>query len=425
MRRLHSDVERWLTPERTHRYPIMLFAITALVYLSSAVRSQNWIEPDGRIIGHDYLAFFMAGDLVNQGRIGELYDFAAQQAYQQQFMAEINPTWSRTCLYLNPPHYAWAMSWLARLGYGPSLIAWWLLSAICFGLTVVIWRGWLGRERLGGPLLLAICMSSWFLAFAGGQNSFFSLLILTAFCGLMLSGREMLAGLVLAALAFKFQLLLVPAGMLLFKARWRALGGLALGGGLTLLATVALSGWDVLGEYVRFGARLGELLQMEGFDVHKQHSWHGLFSLAGQGWMPPVIVRGLTAAGSLASLVVLWLTWRGAWVRSGARLPLQLAALMVATLLTSPHLFHYDVLIATLPAMLWVRAARADGEWVPRESLKVLMAGGFVWLAFSPLLSGLLHVQLSPLLMLWWMVRLRREVKFAGATPCAELPEPG
>jgi len=404
------DFGRVLTPERVRHYPLILLVGTVGVYLSGALRSRNLIEPDGRIVGHDYLAFYMAGDMVNRGELGGLYNFAAQEGYQKRFMEDINPKWSSTCLYLNPPHYAWAMSFPARLGYGPSLIVWWVLSAACFVVVVMLWRGWVGADSIKVPALLVVCLSSFFWAFSGGQNTFFSLLILTVFCALLMSGREFLAGLVLSALAFKFQLLVVPAGLLLLKRRWRAMIGLSIGGLATLGATIALMGQQSLFDYVRFAPELSRLLQIENFDVHKQHSWHGFFALVGKGWMPATTVRALSTAASVASLGLLVPIWRGSWRSGGARFALQLCALLVATLLTCPHLFHYDMLIITLPALLWLWAARLPDDPAPRRSIKTLLASGFVWLAVSPLVSGALHVQLSPLLMFAWLLVLRGEI---------------
>ena len=56
-----------LTPERVRRYPLVLLAVTLSVYLSSALRSEHWVEPGGQIIGRDFLAFYMAGEMINRG----------------------------------------------------------------------------------------------------------------------------------------------------------------------------------------------------------------------------------------------------------------------------------------------------------------------------------------------------------------------
>jgi hypothetical protein len=405
---LLDRLEAQLTRDRLRLYPPAILLMTLVLYGFTLCRSSRWIEPGGTIIGHDFLAFYMAGDLVRTHRADELYNVHAQEQYQKQFMSQINPAWEGTCLYLNPPHYAWLLSWLSPLGYGRALLVWWALSLACFAGTVLLWRSWLDAEDWPMAVLLAACVPPFFLALAGGQNSFFTLLILTAFCHLLMNGRDGCAGLVLSLLAYKFQLLVVPAGLLLFKRRWRGVGGLALGGAATLLLTAALLGTKVLASYATFASRLGTLMQYEGFDAFKQHSWYAFFQMVGMGWMPTGWIRGLTLAAGLATLAVLAILWRGRWDNRSVRFPLQLAGLILATAMTSPHLFHYDVLILVLPAVLWRMTVRQPEAASLRPAVPVILTAIFLWLSFGVPVTGHLRIQLSPLLMAWFLLVLAR-----------------
>ncbi len=390
---LLARIDGLLTRSRLWQYPAVLLLTTLIIYAVTLARSSHWIEPSGSAVGHDFLAFYMAGDMVHTGRAGDLYDEHVQEKYQRNFMRDINPNWKGTCLYLNPPHYAWLLSWLSRLGYGPALLTWWALSLGCFVATALLWRTWLHADDWLLATTLAACMPAWFLALAGGQNSFFTLLILTTFCHLLIRGRDGWAGLVLSLLAYKFHLLLLPVALLLFKRRWRAVAGLAAGGAITLAATVLLLGPEVLRSYATFASRLGTLMQFEGFDAFKQHSWYAFFQMVGKGWMPTWLVRGLTLVVCAATLVPLTLIWKGPWDARSRRFPLQLAALLVATALTSPHLFHYDMLILVLPAMLWRMASRGESFARYRPAANVILAVMFVWLAVGPYITQLLHIQ--------------------------------
>lgn len=398
-----SDLGTWLTRERMRLYAGAFFLATLTLYTAKVVRSSHLVEPDGQIVGRDYLAFHMAGDMVRQGRTDRLYDHLAQQAYQQQFMRDINPHWSGTCLYLNPPHFAWMMSWLAPLEYGRSLAAWTLASLACFAATVLIWRRWLQPEQFALAVILAVCMPAWFHALAGGQNSFLTLLILTSFCALLIGGRPLAAGLVLSLLGYKFQFLLVPAAWLACTRRWRAVGGLCIGGTLTLSATAIVMGPTVIMDYFAFGSRLGELMQCDGFDVHKQCSWYGLFQLAGMGLMPALSVRILAVTASIVTLALLLPMHKNRPQDEAADLPIQLSAMLVAMLATSPHLFHYDMLLAVLPAVLWLRARREPDIAGATATVKPILALGFAALAAAGILNELLRIQVLPLLMVWWL----------------------
>jgi len=399
-----SLVDGWLTRDRLWRYPIALFLITVGVYLVTVCRATNLIEPGGRIIGHDYLAFYMAGDMVGRGQVDQLYDLSAQQAYQNRFMERINPAWAGTCLYLNPPHYAWAMSMPAKLGYVGSLGAWWVLSLGCFISAALIWRTWLDRAYVPLAIMLVVCMPAWFQAFAGGQNTFFTLLILTAFCSLLRLGWDGWAGLVLSLLAYKFQLMIVPSALLMFKGRWRALGGVLAGCVATVALTAVVLGPSVIADYIHFGSHLGQLMDHNGFDIHKQHSWYGFFYLIGSPWLGLAWVQICAAVASLATLAMLVYIWRGPWENGSARFDLQLAGLIIAMAATSPHMFHYDMLVLVLPAILSLQAGRVGGVLAEtRSTLRGLVAIGFVWLAIGGLVVAAVPVQISPVIMVVWL----------------------
>ena len=59
-----------LTRDRIRRYPLIRFGVTVGLYLTGLARSRGWVEPNGQIVGRDYLAFYMVGD------IGEAMDKA-------------------------------------------------------------------------------------------------------------------------------------------------------------------------------------------------------------------------------------------------------------------------------------------------------------------------------------------------------------
>ncbi len=404
-------INHMLTSDRLWQYPILLLVTTLVVYGINVSRSKHLIEPSGAILGHDYLAFYMAGDMVRTGRGADLYKLHSQQEYQRTFMKPINPQWSGLCLYVNPPHYAWLMSFLTRWSYGPSFLSWILLSLLGFAGTVFLWRSWVFREEFSLVVALAICMPAWFQALAGGQNSFFSLLIFTGFCWLLMKGRDFAAGLVLSLLAFKFQFLIVPLLVLTVKFRWRVLAGFFLGGFFTLIVTYVVLGPGVIHQYLTFASSLGNLMQQKGFDAFKQHSWHGFFQLLGAGWLSPAGIRILTGIFSFGTVLLLIPIFRKPWDIKSTDFPLQLAALMVVTLVTSPHLFHYDMLLLTLPAVLWFRTFRLDPKPAFDEPIKTLLAFEFLWLLAGGFISRYLHLQLSPILLVLFLSVLYKRAR--------------
>jgi hypothetical protein len=402
------------------RFAVLTFAATVVMYIGALLAARGSLDPARALPGVDFIAFFMAGDMVAQGRGEQLYDADSQTAWQAEFMRSVDPRWTGTCLFLNPPHYAWALSLFAPFGYGPALAIWSALSLACFVATVLIWKRWVSPDLWPSVVVLTICSPPWFQAFAGGQNTFISLLILTAFCDLVLRGRYFLAGLVLSLLAFKFQLLVAPVALLLFLRRGRTLSGLALGGALTVGLIALVMGPQVLINYVRFTSRLGDLMHLPGFAVHKQHSWHGFFHLLSGSTLPSVVIRGLSLVAIVASLALLAGLWRARL--SGPHMPaLQLSGLVVGVLLASPHVFQYDMLLAVPAVILWLDAARDHLPALSHQNLKRLTIGGFLWLAIAGPMTRLIPLQLTPLILLAWLLTLwrdSREIPANAAQTC-------
>jgi len=461
MLRWTGQLERWITPQRARRYPLALLAVTVALYAWQALRAKDYVEPGGDLVGRDFLAFYMAGELAAEGDYAGLYRLQRQSEYQLEFMRQRNPRWAKTCIYFNPPHYALAMSWLAPLGYGGAFLAWSAASVVFFLANVAIFACWLDVASLRPVALLSVCFPPWFLALAGGQNTFLSLLLMTAFCALLMRGRPLSAGIVLSLLSYKFQFLVVPALWLVLTRQWRALTGVLLGGGATLVLTVWACGLDAVSAYAGFLTGLGEVMTREGFDAHKQHSWYGFWYILGQEWLPLTSIQILAFTSSLATLVVAFAMPAIDGTRASVS-PQSLCAMTLAQIATCPHLFHYDVLLCVLPAALWItgrtarvpssaiaapgtsarltRAGRVQANYANNGSgltsptalrrnpaaadpqmasgLTLLIASLFAWMACAAPAALHLRIQLSPVILTaaLWMVRGRKAATAASAT---------
>lgn len=400
---IQSRINVWLTPQRARTYPLLLLIAGAAVFIVSTLRANRWIEADGTVVGKDFLAFYMAGQMVRADQATDLYDFAAQQDWQNRFMENINPRWSGTCLYLNPPHYAWLMSRITRWGYGPAIVIWWSLSLAAFGVTIRIIRTLVDSHRWPAIILVTICFPPFLWALTTGQNALLTLLILTGFCALHVHKRPLAAGLLLSLLAFKFQFILIPAMILLITRQWRAIIGLAVGDACTLIFTLATMGADSVIAYIAAGSQISELMHTAGFDLHKQHCWTGLIALLGENRLSYSVIQMVGAALSIATLLLLYPVLRRGWSSDRRGRMLQWSAVLMASLAASPHLFHYDMLIAALPTILWFASSESDAHRRQYEALRAMAIVGFAWLAISLVAAPIIGLQLSPILMTAWV----------------------
>jgi hypothetical protein len=187
-------------------------------------------RPETSGLGGDFHQFYAAGKAVARGQSSRLYD----QPYFRYLQAEFreDPLYS-----LYPPTMGLAMSPLGHLSLKQALWVWWLLQAASLLVTGFIlyststvppaWRGLM-------LLALAGSLPVW-IAIGIGHLAPLLLPFLAGGLALHRSGRTILAGLLLSALALKPQLAAGLGMWMLARRDVRTLIGLALGFGLQVL----------------------------------------------------------------------------------------------------------------------------------------------------------------------------------------------
>jgi hypothetical protein len=233
--------------------------------------------------------------------------------------------------------------------------------------------------------------------FTSSQKGTVCLLIVTATFLLLNRGRPFTAGLVFGLLAFKPQLTLVIAFAMLLKGQWRFVAGGA-SMGAALVGLCLLVGFDVSRQYFEFAAGTSDYMRNAGYDLEKSHCLYGFFTLL--TGKPGALARATTmiAAGGVILLLVLML--RGRLEPGGRRFALQFSALVIATVLLSPHLFTYDLAILLLPGFLLAFLLAADAVPLSSSSLIAwLLALIYAVVGVSPAIAERFGVQLTvPLL---------------------------
>lgn len=197
---------------------IVVFLVS---WLSWFAPFDDWLDRSGTPWGADFAMFYVAGRMVADGQIDQLYDLAAQQAKLQQIFPTIASDFALPYRY--PPWVAWLMSPLARLPYpaafglfaGLSLLAW-------LGGCQRLLRNWRGAGGVtAGVVLLAlagwpVALETWI----GGQASLLACCLLVCVLELLRANRPVWAGAVLATLTYKPNLLcLVMLGLLILRPR--------------------------------------------------------------------------------------------------------------------------------------------------------------------------------------------------------------
>ncbi len=125
----------WLDRQRLDRYPklfLAIFAIAAIVWLTMG---DGLLDPKGKPIGTDFVAFFSASALALEGEAAAVFDgetiYAAERAAVDGDATGFFP-------WFYPPTFLIVVLPLALLPYGWALAAW--LGTTLFGYLAVIRR---------------------------------------------------------------------------------------------------------------------------------------------------------------------------------------------------------------------------------------------------------------------------------------------
>ena len=314
-------------------------------YFPVAYVSGMWIwENSGLGIATDFVNVWAAGRLALDGHPALAYDWDIQRQVE---LALLGRDFSGYFAWHYPPPFLLVASALAMLPYSAAFIGWMVASFIPFS---AVMRGIVGRP-FGWMLAAAFPMV--FNNTLVGQNGFLTAALIGGTLYLM-PVRPILAGVCLGLLSYKPQYGLLFPIVLIAAAQWRVF----ISAGVTAVAVAGVS-------WLAFGTE----------------SWHAFFH-----WMPmfsqAFLAEGKAPWWKLQSIFALVrffggteaLAWALQWVltasvatvlvlmwRSRVPYTLKAAALAVGTLLTTPYLFIYDMVVLAIPVAFLLRIGLRSG----------------------------------------------------------------
>ncbi len=400
--------------------PVGLFALAVLaaMLVSMFLWSANFRAPrDERDVlpGADYFQFFVAGQLIRHGHQDRLYDFEFVKAFQHD-PAVIPYRWNPDAflVYIYPPFFAWFCLPAAYLPFHAGAIVWALVMTgfLLASLGLLVRRFPNAPGGFGWVLLACLAYRPVLMSIYTCQNATLSLFILTLAFVLLRGGRPAMAGLVFSALAFKPQLTLVIGLAMLCKRQWRFVAGAAAGGLLLLLASLAVSPSATL-DYVRLAPGMSKWIEMPGMPLERMSCWYGYWRLAFAG-RPLALAQAATLVTSLITLVPLVWTLRGPLSPGASCFPMQFAAMVLATVVLSPHLLAYDLTLLVLPLFLLVahafEAPAAEGRGLGLWAVILFVAA-----AISESLAAVTNVQMIvPAILVAMVVLAGQPIPVAG-----------
>ncbi len=322
---------------------MLLGACLALVFVVN-VWTPGLLDRAGQIKGTDFSNFYTLGWIARHGPSSALYDRVALPEIAARLLPESRGTYY---LPIYGPQVALFFAPFSALPYAWALVLWTLATTVLYGVCGwLVWRTCAHLRAEGSTVaILGAAAPAFFNLVAHGQNSAVALACFTAAFLALRQGRPFLAGLAIGALVFKPQLGLVAACVFLFGREWRIVAGAVTGAVLQLGLTWLVVGTRVMMDYWTWLRGVGEIAPLLHIKPYQMHSLLSFWRLLLPWDTVALAVYGLCAAALVATACVAW--------RSPAPLSRRFAFLLLATVLVSPHLYVYDLVILA-PAFLIV-----------------------------------------------------------------------
>jgi len=406
MPRPPASAEHWLNAERVRVYSWMIVAIFAVVFIVwIGLSLPDLVDPKGKPVGYDFMAFWSAARLALAGRPEAAFDGPTIAAIQHEavpFLANIWFPWHY------PPIFLLVVVPLGLLPYPAALAAFVLGQAALWAILV---RRILPDRR---AWIVAAAAPAGLITLLDGQNALLTA-SLAGFALLWLDRRPVAAGIMIGLLAVKPHLAVLFPLALLAEGRWRSIAVAA----ATVLALGAASllafGW---GSWVAFLDHVPLTLAMGEQGAVPWGTMPSPYVFALSLGAPVIVADVLQGVVALFAAGCVWRVWRSRLAPFEAKA----ATLVAGSLLVSPYLFYYDLTWAALAvawlAQLGLRDGFARGE---REIL--LLA----WLApgLMPPVHLLTSVQIGfPAVLLLLIVAVRRATMVPRLAGAASGPPP-
>ena len=322
----------------------VLLVINA-AFFPAAFFAHWWIfDASGHGIPTDFINVWSAGKLVQDGHPALAYDWNIQKELQ---VAVLGQSYDGNFAWHYPPPFLFVASLLALLPYAVAYIGW---AAASFVPYLFMMRAIVGR-RFG--LVLAAAFPVVLTNTLVGQNGFLTASLIGGTL-MLLPTRPVLSGICLGLLSYKPQYGLLFPLVLIAASQWRVFFAAA-----AVAAAMAVASWLAFGTeswqaFAHWLPMFSQAFLTEGRAYWgKMQSIFALVRFFGGSEQLAWIFQWIMTGAVAVALVLVW--------RSRINYSLKAAALAIGTLLVTPYLFLYDLMVLAIPVAFLVRLGLSHG----------------------------------------------------------------
>jgi arabinofuranan 3-O-arabinosyltransferase len=368
-----------------------VLAVINAAFFPTAYFAHWWIfDQNGLGLPTDFVNVWSAGRLALDGHPAQAWDWDIQKQVQ---VAVLGQSYPGNLAWHYPPPFLFVASLLAHFPYAAAFIGWAVVSLVPY---LAVMRAIVGRPfgwllALGFPVVLENTLV--------GQNGFLTAALIGGTLYL-LPARPVLAGICLGLLSYKPQYGLLFPLVLIAASQWTVFFTAAV-----VAVAMAVVSWLAFGTeswqaFFHWMPMFSQAFLTEG----KAPWWklQSIFSMVRYfggteqlAWIFQGIMSGMVAVG----LALMW--------RSRISYSLKAAALAVGTLLITPYLFMYDMMVLAIPVAFLVRIGLKTGfraYEIPALTcasalvITFIFTGAPVGLGATLIIAGLVLRRAGP----WW-----------------------
>ena len=323
-----------------------VLAVIHAAFFPAAYFAHWWIfDENGHGLPTDFVNVWSAGRLALDGHPAQAWDWDIQKQVQ---VAVLGQSYEGNLAWHYPPPFLFVASLLAHFPYAAAFIGWAAASLVPY---LAVMRAIVGRPF---GLLLAAAFPVVLNNTLVGQNGFLTAALIGGTLVLM-PVRPALSGICLGLLSYKPQYGLLFPLVLIAASQWTVFvtaGAVAVAMALVSWLAFGTESWQAFFHWMPMFS--------QAFLTEGRAPWGKMQSIFAMvryfggteqlGWIFQWIMSGTVA-------VVLALMWRSRRIDY----PLKAAALAAGTLLITPYLFLYDVMVLAIPIAFMVRIGLRQG----------------------------------------------------------------
>ena len=334
----------WLTTARLRGYSLIVLVVCTLAFAGWIAVSDGLIDRNGKPLGTDFSNVYAAGRLTWQEQSAQAYEPALQHAAEKAiFGGREVPFYG----WHYPPFFFAIAFLVAAVPYGWGLAIWLVAS---FAAYLAMLRAILPRPE---TWLIAAAFPAVFVNIGHGHNGFLTAALLGGALH-FLDRKPWLAGMLIGMLAYKPQFgVLIPIALLAGR-RWNTIGAAALTVATLVALSLATLGGDVWHAFLD-STKFTQVVVLEQGDT----GWEkiqSIFSAArnfGADVSTAYALQGALALFLAASIAWLW--------HSDAAFELKAASLALGSLLATPYVLDYDLVVSAVAIAFFARHGLVRG----------------------------------------------------------------